>query len=142
MNLGDPFFVLSDRNPLNPYKLMDGKVVLIPVRTIMLCIVFDVVFNRTLQPDSLHLAKCNLVLCPVIKFGCSRRLMAGHLLGALEPSVVLQVNRDAGCPPGVTSDGGQKTRRLGPFPNRSPGVIPVYRSSGHGCSNRIKPLES
>jgi hypothetical protein len=29
--------------------------------------------------------------------------MAGHLLGVLEPSVVLQVNRDAGCPPGVTS---------------------------------------
>jgi hypothetical protein len=26
----------------------------------------------------------------------------------LEPSVVLQVNRDAGCPPGVTSDGGER----------------------------------
>jgi hypothetical protein len=25
--------------------------------------------------------------------------MAGHLLGGLKPSVVLQVNRDAGCPP-------------------------------------------
>ena len=36
--------------------------------------------------------------------------MAGHLLGVLEPSVVLQVNRDAGCPPGVTSDGCEKTR--------------------------------
>jgi len=32
--------------------------------------------------------------------------MAGHLLGVLEPSVVLQVTRDAGCPPGVTSDRG------------------------------------
>jgi hypothetical protein len=30
--------------------------------------------------------------------------MAGHLLGVLEPSVVLQINRDAGCPPSVTSD--------------------------------------
>ena len=30
--------------------------------------------------------------------------MAGHLLGVLEPSVVLQINRDAGCPPGVTFD--------------------------------------
>jgi hypothetical protein len=40
----------------------------------------------------------------------------------LEPSVVFQVNRDAGCPPGVTSNGREKTRRLGPFPNRSPGV--------------------
>ena len=40
----------------------------------------------------------------------------------LEPSVVFQVNRDAGCPPGVTSNGREKTRRLGPFPNRSPGI--------------------
>lgn len=37
--------------------------------------------------------------------------MAGHLLGVLEPSVVLQVTRDAGCPPGVTSDRVEKTRR-------------------------------
>jgi hypothetical protein len=43
--------------------------------------------------------------------------MAGHLLGVLEPSVVLQVNRDASCPPGVTSDGSQKARRLGSFSN-------------------------
>ena len=27
--------------------------------------------------------------------------MSGHLLGVLEPSVVLQVNCDAGCLPGV-----------------------------------------
>ncbi len=45
--------------------------------------------NRTSQPDALHLAQRNLVLCPIVKFGCSRRLMAGHLLGVLEPSVVL-----------------------------------------------------
>jgi len=37
--------------------------------------------------------------------------MAGHLLGVLEPSVVLQINRDAGCPPGVTSDRSEKARR-------------------------------
>jgi hypothetical protein len=30
--------------------------------------------------------------------------MPGHLLGVLESSVVFQVDRDAGCPPGVTSD--------------------------------------
>jgi hypothetical protein len=30
--------------------------------------------------------------------------MPRHLLGVLEPSVVLQVNSDASCPPGVTSD--------------------------------------
>ena len=43
--------------------------------------------------------------------------MSGHLLGVLKPPVVLQVNRDAGRPPGVTSDGGEKTRCLGPLPN-------------------------
>ena len=41
--------------------------------------------------------------------------MPRHLLGVLEPSVVLQVNGDAGCPPGVTSNGGEKAGRLGPF---------------------------
>ena len=50
--------------------------------------------------------------------------MAGHLLGVLEPSVVLQVNRDTGSPPDVTSDGGEKARRLGALPNRNPGVVP------------------
>ena len=35
--------------------------------------------------------------------------MAGHLLGLLEPPVVFQVNRDAGRPPGVTSDWSEKT---------------------------------
>jgi hypothetical protein len=62
-------------------------------------------WNRTSQPDSLHLAECNLVLCPVVEFRRSRRFVSGHLLGVLEPSVVLQVNGDAGGSPGVTSDG-------------------------------------
>ena len=35
--------------------------------------------------------------------------MASHLLGVLKPAVVFQVNGDAGCPPGVTSDRGEKT---------------------------------
>jgi hypothetical protein len=43
------------------------------------------------EPDSLHLTQCNLVLCPVIELRCSLRLMAGHLLGVLQPSVVLGV---------------------------------------------------
>jgi hypothetical protein len=61
--------------------------------------------------------------------------MASHLLGVLEPAVVLQVNRDTGCPPGVTSHRSQKTRRLGPLPNRSPGVVAIKSSSGHCRSN-------
>jgi len=31
--------------------------------------------------------------------------MSGHLLGVFEPSVVLQVSRDAGCAPGGRSSG-------------------------------------
>jgi hypothetical protein len=71
--------------------------------------------GQTLQPDSLHLAQRNLVLCPIIELGRSRRLVSGHLLGMLESSVVLQINRDAGRTPGVTSNGGEETRCLGPF---------------------------
>jgi hypothetical protein len=51
--------------------------------------------------------------------------MPGHLLGVLEPSIVFQVDRDAGRPPGVTSDWSEKTRRLGPLPNRGPGVVSI-----------------
>jgi CRP-like cAMP-binding protein len=46
-------------------------------------------YDRTSQPDSLHLAQCNFVVGSVVEFGCSRRLMPGHLLGVLKPSVVL-----------------------------------------------------
>jgi hypothetical protein len=67
--------------------------------------------------------------------------MASHLLGVLKPSVVFQVDRDPGCPPGVTSDRREKASRLGPLSNRSPGVVPVKSSSGHGCSKRINALE-
>ena len=67
--------------------------------------------------------------------------MAGHLLGVLESSVVLQINRDAGGPPGVTSDGGEKAGRLGPLSNRSPGVVPVKGSSRHCRSSRIDALK-
>jgi hypothetical protein len=62
-----------------------------------------------LQPDSLYLAQCNLVLCSVVKFDCSPELVSRHLLGVLQPSVVLQINGDAGCPPGVTSNGGENS---------------------------------
>ena len=45
--------------------------------------------NRASQPDALHLAQCNFILCPIVQLRCSRRLMPSHLLGVLEPSVVL-----------------------------------------------------
>ena len=67
--------------------------------------------------------------------------MARHLLGVLEPSVILQINRDACRPPGVTSDGSEKTRRLSPLPNRSPGIVSVKSPPGQGCSSRINALE-
>jgi hypothetical protein len=68
--------------------------------------------KRISQPDAFYLAQCNLVLCSVVKFGCSRRLVSRHLLGVLQPSVVFQVNRDAGCSPGVTSNGVRKPAAL------------------------------
>jgi hypothetical protein len=48
---------------------------------------------------------------------------------------------DAGCPPGVTSNGGQKTRRLGTLPNCGPSIVTIKPSSGHGCPKRIYALE-
>ena len=63
--------------------------------------------------------------------------MAGHLLGVLEPSVVFQVDRNAGCPPGVTSDWGEKTCRFGPLPNRSPGVVAVESLSSQ-CRSMLE----
>jgi len=68
--------------------------------------------DSALVTDALHLSQCNLFLCPVVELRCSWRLVYGHLLGVLEPSVVLQANRDAGWPPGVTSNWVEKARRL------------------------------
>ena len=66
---------------------------------------------QTSPPDLLHFTQRNFVLCPVVEFGRSGRLMSSHLLGVLQPAVVFQVNGDACCSPGVTSDGGEKARR-------------------------------
>jgi hypothetical protein len=86
------------------------------------------------EPDSLHLAQCNLVLCPVVELCSAGRFVSGHLLAMLKPSVVFQVNRDTGCSPSMTSD-------RSPLPDRGPGVVAVQRSSGHGRSSRINALE-
>ena len=67
--------------------------------------------------------------------------MTGHLLGVLKPSVVLQVDRDTGRPPSVTSDRGEKARRFGPLPDRSPGVVAVQSTSRHLHSSRIYALK-
>jgi hypothetical protein len=75
------------------------------------------------QPDSLHLTQCNLVLCPVVKFWLFAEIHVRPSAGRARASVVLQVDRDTGCPLSVTSDGVRKTRRrLGLPPNRSPDV--------------------
>jgi hypothetical protein len=67
--------------------------------------------------------------------------MTSHLLGVLEPAVVFQINCDTGRSPGVTSNGGEKTRSPGPLPNRSPGVIAVKSASRYLGSSRINALE-
>jgi hypothetical protein len=63
-------------------------------------------------------------------------------LGVLKPFVVLQVDRDTGRPPSVTSDGGEKTSGLSPLPDSRPGVVPVKSSSlPFQRSSRINALE-
>jgi hypothetical protein len=64
--------------------------------------------------------------------------MAGYLLSVLESSVVFKVNRDPGCSPCMTSDWGEKIRRFSPLPNRSPGVVPIKRSSGSSLINALE----
>jgi hypothetical protein len=91
-----------------------------------------------------YLAQCNLVplfgrkawlfavrgdSCPAICWACSSRPSFSKVYG------------DAGCPPSVTSNGGEKAGRLGPLSNRSPGVVPIKSSSGHCRSSRINALE-
>jgi hypothetical protein len=66
------------------------------------------VWAEFLQPNAFYLTQCNLVLCSVVQFRCSRGSVSRHLLRVLQPSVVFQVNSDPGCPPGVTSNGGEK----------------------------------
>ena len=66
-----------------------------------------------------------IVLFPIVELDRSRRLMSSHLLDVLEPSVVLQVNCDAGRTPGVTSYRREKTRRVGPLPDSRQDVVAV-----------------
>jgi hypothetical protein len=63
--------------------------------------------------------------------------MAGHLLGVLKPSVVLQADRDAGRPPNVTSDGGEKTRGLSDAL-----VAQVGALYGHFHERRLRVIEA
>ena len=51
--------------------------------------------------------------------------MASHLLGVLKPAVVFQVNGDAGCSPGVTSDGGDDFWNSRPCINLCAAAEPV-----------------
>ena len=67
--------------------------------------------------------------------------MASHLLGVLQPAVVFQVNGDASCSPGVTSDGGEKARRFGPLSYCSPALPRLRARPVTVCSKRIYALE-
>jgi hypothetical protein len=120
---------------------------------------------RISQPDAFYLAHCNLVLCSVVKFGCSRGLVSRHLLGVLQPSVVLQENGDAGCPPRKVFNPGShmershslefQTVRAAPFkklparPDVSSASVPVadrggeevnvgFSDFGAGSGNQIR----
>jgi hypothetical protein len=81
------------------------------------CFINESAFSQ-LKLNPLNLTDCDLIFGPVVELGCSRRLMRGHLLGMLQPAVVLQVNCDASCPPGMAADAGEKTRILSPLTPR------------------------
>jgi hypothetical protein len=68
--------------------------------------------DRSSQPDPLDLAECDLVLRAVVKFRCSRRLVAGHLLGVLEPSVIFPRRSLCRLPARCNTQRGLKTRCL------------------------------
>ena len=92
-------------------------------------------FHSRMRSTSLSVILCNFVLGPIIELGRSRRLVSGHLLCVLKPSVVFQVNRDTGCPPCVASDGSEKTAAFARFRiatgvPRSEGLRPQRTLSG------------
>jgi hypothetical protein len=65
----------------------------------------------------------------------SAELIPGRLLIVLAQSAVFQVNGDAGCPPGVTSDWGEKTRGLARLRIAAQAL---YRFSGPSLINALE----
>ena len=87
-------------------------------------------FASQLKLNPFNLADGDLVFGPVVKFGGPGRLMRSHLLGMLEPTSILQLNRHPGSAPGVTPNRRQKPRVACSFPDRCPGIVPIQRAPG------------
>jgi len=97
--------------------------------------------NQQLKLNPLDLADGDLVFCPVVKFGGPGRLMRSHLLGMLEPAAVLQVNRHAGRPAGVTPDRCQKPRVPRSFADGCPGIVPIQRAPAKRGASLVHALK-
>ena len=81
------------------------------------------------QLNPFNLADRDLVLGPVVELGGPGRLMSRHLLGMLEPTTVLQVDRHTGRAPGMAANRRQKAGVPGSFADCCPGVIPIQRAA-------------
>ena len=97
--------------------------------------------SQQLKLNPLDLTDCDLVFGPVVKFGGPGRLMCSHLLGMLEPTSILQVNRHTGRAPGMTPDRRQKPRIARSFANGCPGIVPVQRAPAKRCASLVHALK-
>jgi|SRR6516162_6972699 len=97
--------------------------------------------SQQLKLNPLNLTDRDLVFGPVVKFGGPRRLMRSHLLGMLEPTSILQVDRHAGRTPGVTSDRRQKPRVPRSFANGCPGIVPIQRAPAKRGASLVHALK-
>jgi len=61
-------------------------------------------FRSCLNCDPFYLIERNLILSPVVEFGCPRRFMVGDLLRHFQLAAVLQIRRDAGRAEGMIAD--------------------------------------
>src|SRR6516225_10207230 len=97
--------------------------------------------SQQLKLNPLDLTDCDLVFGPVIKFGGPGRLMRSHLLGMLEPSSILEVNRHAGRTPSVTPDRRQKPGVPRSFANGYPGIVPIQRAPAKRGASLVHALK-
>jgi len=97
--------------------------------------------SQELKLNPLDLADCDLVFGAVVKFGGPGRLVRSHLLGMLEPTSILQVNRHTGSAPGVTPDRRQKPRVPRSFANGYPGIVPIQRAPAKRGASLVHALK-
>ena len=93
-------------------------------------VTFGRLIMRFLDRDSLYLVERNLVITPVIKFGCPRRFVVSDLLRDFELAAVLQIRRDAGRAEGMTAN---PRFDAGRFRAPADDAVGVLLEEGIGC---------